>query len=450
MQWSTIVNRIFPQDDSISEQDLPYMSSVSEALIEKTPHGPQKLFRLIFLIFIVLVLWGSFAEVDEFTRGLGKVVPSKDIQIIQNLEGGILSELLVYEGEVVEQGQPLLRIDDTRFSSTMRETGLQLAYLRTKVKRLQAESKGVVFATPSEDADLFYQREYSLYQSRRFEYNNQVFVATEKITQKNLELKELNSRLGKLKSNEKLLAKEYRLTEPLILKGAVSQVDVIRLERSLNDMRGERRATEIAIPRVAAELNEVEAALESVSLRFKASAQAELNEAQATLSQMEETSRALDDRVERTLVLAPVKGTVKQINIHTIGGIIQPGMDLIEIVPFEDQLMVEVQVRPSDIAFIHPGQRASVKVTAYDFSIHGDLKGEVVNLSPDTITDEKGNSFYLAKILTDSTFLTRGDEDLPIIPGMTVEAGILTGKKTIMAYLLKPILKTKNAALSER
>ena len=453
--WRTLYVRLFPTPSKTNEHDMPYMSSVSEALVEKTPHAPQRLFRVIFMLFFVLVLWASVAEVEEFTLGFGKVVPSKSIQVIQNLEGGILSELLVHEGQLVEKGQPLIRIDDTRFSSTMKENKLQLDFLRVKVQRLKAESSGNKFEFSKNDNTSFHQREMALYHSRQFEYENERVVIGDKIIQKNLQLDELKNSLLNQTLSEKLIRKEFDLTNPLVVQGAASSVEVIRLEREMIELQGSIKSTKIMIPRLEAELHEVATTLKRVSLSFKAKAHAELNETQAKLAQMLEGAQALGDRVARTLVLAPVKGTIKRLKITTIGGVIQPGMDLIEIVPYEDQMMVEVKIRPADIAFIHPQQSAIVKVTAYDFSIHGVLSGKVIHISPDTIVDEQGDSYYLVKIVTDTNFNQKESSEnhrmeLTIIPGMTVEAGILTGQKTIMSYLLKPILKTKNNALRER
>jgi adhesin transport system membrane fusion protein len=453
--WRTLYQRLFPVPPEVNEHDMPYMSSVSEALVEQTPHAPQRLFRIIFILFTVLILWASFAKVDEFTLGFGKVVPSKSIQVIQNLEGGILSEILVHEGQLVEKGQSLIRIDDTRFSSTMKENDLQLDFLNVKVQRLKAESTGTDFFLPQSEENLYYQREMALYRSRQFEYENEKLLIADKVIQKKLQLDELKNLLINQQRSEKLVRQEFNLTKPLVIQGAVSPVEVLRLEREMIDLQGNIKSTKITIPRLEAELHEVNTTLERVSISFKTKAHTELNEVQATLAQMQEGSQALGDRVARTLVVAPVKGTIKQLKVTTIGGVIQPGMDLVEIVPYEDQMMVEVKIRPADIAFIHPEQPATVKVTAYDFSIHGGLKGKVVHISPDTIIDEQGDSYYLVKIITYSNFNRQEDSDhrrpeLPIIPGMTVEAGILTGEKTIMSYLLKPILKTKNNALRER
>ena len=232
--------------------------------------------------------------------------------------------------------------------------------------------------------------------------------------------------------------------------GAISEVEVLRLERQANDLKGELTGAELALPRVQSSLNEAVEKLANAGLAFRNEAQKELNEVRSELSRLTETSSALSDRVDRQIVRSPVAGTVKRLLITTLGGVIQPGMDILEIVPSEDKLQVEARVRPADIAFLYPGQKAMVKVTAYDFAVHGSLQGEVVHISPDTIVDEEGDSYYLVRVETELAYLGRESAPLPIIPGMTVSVDILTGEKTVLDYILKPILKTKQLALRER
>jgi adhesin transport system membrane fusion protein len=441
--YGTFAKWLHPETNNIA-----YMSSVSEALLLTSPNRSRRLFYMTTTIFLLLIIWASIAEVDEFTLGQGKVVPSQDIQLIQNLEGGIVAEILVSEGELVEKNQVLMRLDDTRFSSSMKENSLNLDFLKLKVERLKAEATGAIFEPEVQSA--FADAEVELYQRHQQELAQQQAILTSQLEQKLLALSELKSRLQTTTANQKLTLKEYKYTKPLVIKGAVSEVEVIRLQRSVNDINSEVKATRIGIQRTIAEIDELESKKTGLLLSFQAEAQAELNQLQAEVAQLTESSLALDDRVERTLIRAPVKGRIKQVNANTIGGVVQPGVDVMQIVPFEDQLMVEVQVSPKDIADIHPEQSALVKVTAYDFSIHGGLQGKVVHISPDSITNEKGESFYLVKIKTHSRSLQNTGSDMQIIPGMTVEAGIQNGKKTIMAYLLKPILKTKQNALRER
>tara|TARA_B100000446_G_scaffold76096_3_gene72106 strand:+ start:74747 stop:76141 length:1395 start_codon:yes stop_codon:yes gene_type:complete len=442
----------FEAEAEAESKDITYMSSAAGAVLEQSPRGGQQLLWSIALFFVVMLTWAGLAEIDEFTRGEGKVIPSSQVQVVQNLEGGILSELHVREGGIVKAGQPLLRIDDTRFSSSLREAGVTLEQLKAKVARLHAEAEGITFEpdalTTIDSAALA--EEYSVYVSRQLELQSRNQVLIEQVQQKKQELSELTAKRNQLGRSLVLLESEMTMTRPLAEQGAISKVELLRLERQVNDLRGEQEGAELAIPRAESSLEETRQKLSNAELAFKAEAQKERSETASELSRLMETSGALEDRVQRTLVRSPVAGTVKQLLVTTIGGVIQPGMDLVEIVPIEDKLLVEARVRPADIAFLHPGQKAKVKFTAYDFSIHGGLDGEVVHISPDTILDEKDESFYLVRVETEASFMGSESQSLPIIAGMTASVDILTGKKTILDYLLKPILKTKQLALRER
>lgn len=451
--WKRVLSgQWFESEHATSEQDLSYMSSAAGAVLQQSPRGGQQLLWSITAFFLVAIVWAALAEVDEFTRGEGKVIPSSHVQVVQNLEGGIVAEIMVREGQQVTANQVLLRIDDTRFSSSLREADVTLDQLETKAARLRAEAesreftggelKGVVPEVIGE--------ELALYESRRREMRSRNQVLIEQVSQKRQELAELQAKHEQLQRSYSLLDSELQMTRPLADEGAISQVELLRLERQVNDLAGEMKQAKLAIPRAQSGLQEVKEKLASAELEFRVKARQELSEVLAELSRLTETSGALEDRVERTLVRSPVAGTVKQLLVKTIGGVIQPGMDIVEVVPTEDSLLVEARVRPADIAFLHPEQKAVVKFTAYDFSIHGGLKGKVVHISPDTIVDENGESFYLVRVETDQGFLGSEAQPLPIIAGMTVSVDILTGKKTVLDYILKPILKTKQLALRER
>ncbi|NIB39683.1 HlyD family type I secretion periplasmic adaptor subunit [Pseudomaricurvus alkylphenolicus] len=428
------------------------MSSAAGAVLEQSPRGGQQLLWAIALFFVVMLIWAALADVDEFTRGDGKVIPSSHVQVVQNLEGGILAELHVQEGQRVEPNQALLRIDDTRFSSSLREADVTLAQLKAKVARLDAEAEGEPFdisALSDLEASVL-DEEQAVFDSRRRELNSRNQVLHQQVQQKRQELSELEAKRNQLARSLKLLKSELNMTRPLADEGAISRVELLRLERQVNDLEGELQGAKLALPRAESSLEEARQKLNNAELAFQAEARREKSEAAAELSRLVETSDALEDRVQRTLVRSPVAGTVKQLLVKTIGGVIQPGMDIVEIVPTEDKLLVEARVRPADIAFLHPGQKAMVKFSAYDFSIHGGLDGEVVHISPDTIVDESDESFYLVRVETDRNFLGSESQALPIIAGMTASVDILTGKKSVLDYLLKPILKTKQLALRER
>ncbi|MGS2716990.1 HlyD family type I secretion periplasmic adaptor subunit [Eionea flava] len=441
------------KQSQIDDDDLAYTSSAASAILYQTPKGGQQLLWAIAVFIVAMVVWASLAYVDEFTRGEGQVIPSQYVQIVQNLEGGIVEEVFVKEGQTVERGQPLVRLDDKRFSSSLRETEVNQAQLLSRSLRLEAEASGASFP---EDALLalvpqkIVAAEKALYFARAQELSSSNQVIIQQIAQKRQELSELRAKFQRLRRSYALLKDELDLTSPLVAQGAVSQVEILRLRRELNDVQGEMNAAQLAIPRIQLSLNELEQKLTAAESAFRSSAQAEYNEVKSELNRLNESSQAIADQVDRTLVTSPVSGTIKQLFVKTLGGVIQPGRDIVAIVPTEDRLRVEARVSPADIAFLHPAQKAVVKFTAYDFSIHGGLTGEVVNISPDTITDEEGNSYYVVQIETEQSFLGAEDNPKPIIAGMTVSVDILTGQKTVLDYILKPILKTKQLALRER
>lgn len=438
----------------VSDDDLLYASSASEAILHQTPKGGQQLLWAIAVFVVVMVTWAALAQVDEFTRGEGQVIPSQYIQIVQNLEGGIVDEVFVREGQSVTRGQALVRLDDKRFSSSLKETEVNQAQLESKTLRLKAEAEGRAFP----EAELLAAKtpaniivaEKALYIARAQELRTSNEVIDQQVIQKRQELSEWRAKVKQLRRSYVLLKDELDLTSPLVAQGAVSEVEVLRLRRQVNDVQGEMNAARLTIPRIESSLTESENKLSAAASAFRSRSQSEYSEVKAELDRLNESSLAIVDQVDRTLVKSPVAGTIKQLFVKTLGGVIQPGRDIVAIVPTEDSLRVEARVSPADIAFLHPNQKAIVKFTAYDFSIHGGLTGEVVNISPDTILDEEGNSFYMVQIETEQSFLGSEVKPLPIIAGMTVSVDILTGKKTILDYILKPILKTKQLALRER
>lgn len=440
-------------EGTIAAQDLDFVSDANAAILEQTPRGGRWIVWGLLAFVVIGVAWAAWAEIDEVTRGEARVIPSRQVQVVQNLEGGILSELLVSEGDVVEAGQVLLRIDDTRFSSNLREGRQHYLSLVAKAARLRAEAEDRPFSAPEEvlrENPELAKQERTLYETRRQELNNSLEAGRQKVAQRRQELNELASKRDQLRRSHALVRQELDMTRPLVSEGAISEVEILRLERQVNELAGELEATQIAIRKAESALAEAESRLAEAEIGFRNQARLELSEVVAELSRLSESNRALEDRVRRTAVVSPVRGTVKQVLVNTIGGVIQPGMDLVEIVPLDDTLLVEARVRPQDIAFLSPGQKAVVKFSAYDFAIYGGLEGRVEQISADTITDEQGESYYLVKVRTDKAHLGTDDAPLPIIPGMVGTVDILTGKKTVLSYLLKPVLRARERALTER
>lgn len=429
------------------------MRETSAALLERPPLISHGVLWLTLLILITTIVWASFAEIDQVARADGRVIPSSQVQTVQNLEGGILSEVLISAGDQVRAGETLIRMDDTRFASSYNEGLFSADALEARIARLQAEIAGQSFAAPkdAEQAQLaLYLQEVRLFRSRQDELNAALDILQQQLTQQRQALAELRAEQNKLKLNADLAQQELDLTRPLVDTGAVSKVELLRLQVAVNEAMGRLKVNELAIPRAEAVVREAENKIEERHRQFLSQTQAELSQAETELSLLSITNVALQDRVNRTEVRAPVDGTVKQVLVNTIGSVIQPGMDLVEIVPGNDSLLIEARVRPADIAFIHPGQSATVKLTAYDFAIYGGLPGILERISADSITDERGEHFFEIRVRTQQSHLGDSDKPLPIMPGMIASVDIITGKKTVMDYLLKPLKRAQEKALSEQ
>lgn len=435
-------------------EDIEFMSDVSSATMESSPRTGHMLLLLSLLFFICAGWWAHVTEIDEVTRGDGKVIPSSKIQVVQNLEGGIVREIEVSEGQLVDKGDILMKIDDTRFSSSFRESQLKYWELLARVSRLEAESSGEPLVLP--EKLLFEQpglaaNEQSLYQSRTRELEQAVNVLEQQAAQRRQELVERQAKQEQLEEAYSLSQQELNMSAPLVEQGVMSEVELLRLKRDASNLRGEMDANRLAMPRIRSALQEARDKIAEEKSRFRAEAARELSEVQAEFARTEESIMALEDRVTRTSVRSPVRGKINQLMINTEGGVIQPGEDLAEIVPVDDTLLIEAKIRPADIAFLRPGQNAMIKFTAYDFSIYGGLPAKLERISADTITNEEDESFYLIYLRTNDNVITSPAKgDLEIIPGMTTQVDIMTGKKSVLDYLLKPILKAKNEALRER
>ncbi len=413
----------------------------------------QKLVRSALLVVVLLIVWASLAKVDEVTKGEAKVIPSKQLQVIQSLDGGVVSEILVKEGQVVEAGQLLLKIDETRATSGVRESAAQVFSLRVKLARLKALSGGTAFSPPvPRDGDLeearIVEEERQLYDSRRNELSALVGISEQQLAQRRQEQAEARARRDSAARSQELAQQELNKTRPLLATGAVSEVDVLRLDREVSRARGEMEQASAQIARTGAGMAEAGRKIQETDLAFRNEARKELSEVLGKLNALNEGAVALADKVDKSQVKSPVRGRVQRLLANTVGGVVTPGKDILEIVPLDDALVLEAKVQPRDIAFIHPGQAATVKFTAYDFGIYGGLDAIVENISPDTVTDERGqNTFYVVRVRTKQANFS---DKMPIIPGMTAEVDVLTGKKTVMAYLLKPVLKAHSHALRER
>jgi len=433
-----------------TKEDLPWHEEADLVILEQTPVRARLLLYTIAAMMLLLVLWAFFARVDEVVRGDGRVIPSKQVQVIQSLDGGIVSEILVSEGESVAVGAPLIRIDETRAVSSLRENQSQfLAYL-AKQYRLRALAEGTSFNPPDEvrkQVPETYDQEYALYNSSKEELTSAIAIARDQMVQREKELLEVQFRKDIAEKNYESSKRELAANKPLLASGAVSEIDILKLERETNKAKGDIDQARAQIGRIESAIGEAKRKVSEVQQTFQSKVRTELNDITARLNSVSEVSVSLKDKVNQSILKSPVNGKVSRLFFNTVGGVIQPGKEVLEVVPTDDALILETKIQIKDIAFIGVLQPAVVKLTAYDYTIYGALDAVVENIAPDSIVDEKGNAYYVVRVRTLKSSLGKG---LPIIPGMVAQVDIMTGKKTILSYLLKPVLKAKSYAFSER
>ncbi len=444
------IDRIIP--DREMNDNIRFMSVIDAATHRTGSKFAYMTSFVIFLLLVVAVLWAQHAVLDEVTRGIGQVIPSQRVQVIQNLEGGILEAILVGENQIVNKGDILLRIHNTLSSSQYQDAVSKAQEHRAAIIRLNAEIKGTELVFP-DDTDIPSQTinvQMDIYQARKQQLQSELNILQSQLLQRQLEMAEMTGREDQLQKSIRNAQKQLNIAKPLLEQGLYAETDYLRLERDLINLQGDVNALQLGRPRAQQASEETQQKIFSRKAEFHATALDELNLRRGELKSLQEAIEAGKDRVTRTDVRSPVRGTIKQININTIGGVIHSGEPILEIVPLDDTLLIEARIRPADIAFLHPGQQAMVKITAYDFSIYGGMEGKVEQISADTIQDERGESFFKVKLRTKSNTLSYRGAELPIIPGMMASVDIMTGEKTVLDYILKPILKAKQNALRER
>ena len=420
------------------------------ALLQQDPPRARLIVRGSAVILVLLLAWAALAPIDEVTRGEARVVPSRQLQVVQSVDGGVVEALLVKEGQEVQAGESLLRVDPTRFVSTMMESRNVRLALSAKARRLEALTRGEPFRPTAElqkEAPDIVAQERRLYESRLEGLRAQISISQNQLNQRVQELNEVRARRQQAERTLELTLKELDATRPMIISGAVSEIDVLRLEREVARLRGDREQLGAQALRVQAAIAEAQRRIEEVQLASRNEMSAELSETMSKLSSMAQGGLALEDRVKHAEIRSPVRGTVKRLLVNTVGAVVQPGKEVVEIVPLDDALILEAQIHPKDIAFLHPGQEATVKFTAYDYAIYGGLPAELMAIGADTVSDAKGNAYYVIRLRTRAPGFAG---NLPIIPGMVAQVDILTGKKTVLSYLMKPVLRAKANALRER
>jgi adhesin transport system membrane fusion protein len=413
------------------QSDFAFANDIRAAAALRTPRTSRMLLAASLALLVVFLIWTHFAILEEVKRGDGRVVPSRQTQVVQSLEGGIVSEILVQEGSIVQQGETLVRIDDTKFASEFGELKERRSALAARVARLEAEARGrseVAFPEHlDQEVPSAIAAEKSVFQMRAKKVAQDIDVLAQQVT--------------RLTGSLKLLDRELVLTRKLYDQKVVPEIEMLRLQRQESEMKGQ--------------LAEAQSKINSITSSFRSQADEDLAKSKGDLAVLEENMKSAKDRVQRTDLKAPVHGIINKLNVTTIGAVVQPGASLIEIVPLDDSLLVEGRIRPQDIAFIRPNQDAVVKISAYDSSVYGSLKGKVERISADTIVDEKAekaghpNTFYRVMVRTNKNYLGTADKTLPIIPGMVATVEILTGEKSVMDYLIKPARTLRNEALRE-
>jgi len=432
---------------------LLFMSEVDQAMYGTGRRFAYIMSTSILLFVILFVVWAKLAVLDEVTRGFGRVIPSQRIQEIQNLEGGILQEVFVGEGQEVQKGDILCRVSNEQAASFYRDAKSKALEHKAAIARLVAEADGTepVFDEElMEEASQLANDQMRIFKAQKEKNAIELDLLQDQYEQKQQEVNEMASRRRQLIKSLDNAKKQRDIAKPLVEKQIHSELDYLRLEQTVVQLTGDVESLTLGIPRMKRAAKEAAGRIERAKAEYRTKALEEINMRRLELKSIEENLTSGGDRVTRTDVRSPVKGIVKHILLNTLGGVVRPGESIMEIVPLDDTLLVEAEVKPSDIAFLHPGQQAKVKITAYDFSIYGGLDGIVENISADTIEDERGENYYLVKVRTKQNAMLYRGQRLPIIPGMTASVDILTGEKSVLDYLLKPILKAKQNALRER
>ncbi|MBY7913852.1 HlyD family type I secretion periplasmic adaptor subunit [Vibrio fluvialis] len=421
----------------------------------------RSLIWLSVLLVLAAIVWASLAKLDEVVVGEGKVVPTLSVQTIQSLEGGILKELLVAPGETVKRGQVIAVLDDTRFKSNYSETTEQVESLLAQKQRLQAELRTVIVKSVQQnwneqiviDPQSFdvttnshaaFQNAKANYWERLGQLESQLEEAKLRIEQQAQAYADTLNSIKTLKNSLAIVVKERDMLKDVVSSGAVAEVELLKLNRDVIKLEGDIASSQAAAQKQRAVYSESIADYRGIALSFRADSQGQLNEVESKLAQLNESRHAIADQLNRTQLLSPVDGTIKEVFLRSIGGVVKPGEPIMEIVPRNSALIVEARISPQNIAFIRTGLAATVKFSAYDFVIYGGLNGQVSYVSADALQTEDGKAYYRANIVFD------GDDKFTIIPGMQVVVDIMTGEKTVLNYWLKPILRAKENALRER
>ncbi len=432
------------------------MSAPLDHLDQDLPVTPTRAANLLLWVItgsvVLLILWAALAQIDEVTRGLGRVVPSQQLQVVENLEGGIVKEILVREGQEVSAGDLLIRLDSTQFNAAFLQGQEGFNALSAKIARLEAlvNDQPLRFAPALEDgAPVIVASERALYAAQRAEMESALNVRRSQLMQRRQSLEEAQVAVAMAVDSEALAVAERDMLAPLVEKGIEPQIELLRARQRVASAKGEAQTARLAATRAAQAVEEAELEIHALEQRYRAEASQALTDAKAEMAGLVEELPALRDRVSRTEVRAAIDGVVNRVLVTTVGGVVKPGEPLVEIVPRDDSLLIATEISPADIAFLRAGQKARVKLTAYDYRTYGALEGRLEYISPDAIENDDGQRVYIVHVRTDADSLATKDGELPIIPGMVAEVDVLNGKRSVLDYILKPIAQVRDKALRE-
>ena len=436
------------------EQDLEFLPPRAAALFRvgnKKTYLAQKIILLFFLFFVI---WAYFSQLHVVTKASGKIVSSSHIQTVNNLEGGIVKEILVREDQVVQQGQVLIRLDTTIAKAKYFQDLENYYRFLASVERLRAQINNTGAFFPSQELMLNAQnlanQEVERFRANMFRKQNEIMIARKDLEIKMQEWEETKTRYKDARNQYEYVAEQVKITKPLAEKKIFSRLDYIKTMRDMNEQKSQLDILKVTMKRLETAVKQSQDKLNQVSIRLHTEDLQELRDFEARLAEAKGAQTINKDRVMRTEIVSPIMGTIRDLKVRTVGGVIQPGEAMLDIVPLNDTLIVEAQISPSDVGFVHIGLPATIKVTAYDFSSFGGLEGVVEQISADTITDKREQSYYRIYLRTKSNFLEKNGRQYLIIPGLQVEVDILTGKKSILNYLMKPFLRAVDNSMTER
>jgi len=432
-------------EEVLDKQDLEFVSAASEARLLHVPEGASLLITVGFLLVVAAIIWAAVSPIDEVVKAHGKVIPTSKIQVVQSLEGGIVKEIKIQEGQHIKKGQELLIINAVSAKSDLKDNEVQYNSMLAHLVALNTALEGkrvLSFPVELQPFQDIMEHERSWFNAEWDSFMQSVVQIEDATTQLQRAHEDAVNSSAILNNSYGLAVQELKMNKPLLKSGAISKVAYLQIQQRVNEAKAKKLTAKIAIPRTASAVSESQHKRDSFIKERKNKITKERNELEAKLNAMQAKGVTLQAKVDHTVVTSPVDGIIKKLNINTIGGVIRPGMEVLEVVPGDNKLLIEVQVKPKDIGFVHVGLKAKIKFTAFDFSTYGGIEGEVKFVSADTITDKKGKSFYLVRLLTEKTTLSdkKGGE-LHIIPGILSEADIIVNQHNVLHYIFKPMLK---------